>query len=460
MDKIENIYGHIENPFAIYNILLKFVYEKDKEKAKENTNKSLLTLFQILTKNNFSTQSTKITQEQTTITFSFNFEEDNILTPTETSTSLHINNFIYLLWKLVYKLNYRLRIQQKESYQNYCEYMFLISTYSNYHLGTHINSANNEIYVPFKQYTQNIEKKIIVDKKYLHKMKKENPSHILNDVEFLEFMKYSNEQGFTSKKNNHSFIIHYIEKYCDADYLLKREYLYNSFKEDLLEITKKQSKPFKTFLTYESLSPEIINSYDMISHIYQNHHKDISNLIQNFYSHIIEFNKRLQLLSKDIYNVKIHLENFKNIIDIYIENNGLTFTLTKKQDWINLYKETICNILSKTLFGDSENNSLFNCIIQSYKEIRLKTNEFKEENYFKKTKKSLIIKVLPHTWSEKLIKLNRYNEENLNECFDFSLSDISEDKGKVNVSLNITLKPIKLVGTVQDFIDYIRKSYN
>ena len=198
----------------------------------------------------------------------------------------------------------------------------------------------------------------------------------------------------------------------------------------------------------------------MIDFSYQNHHKDISNLIQNFYSHIIEFNKRLQLLSKDIYNVKIHLENFKNIIDIYIENNGLTFTLTKKQDWINLYKETICNILSKTLFGDSENNSLFNCIIQSYKEIRLKTNEFKEENYFKKTKKSLIIKVLPHTWSKKLIKLNRYNEENLNECFDFSLSDISEDKGKVNVSLNITLKPIKLVGTVQDFIDYIRKSYN
>ena len=24
--------------------------------------------------------------------------------------------------------------------------------------------------------------------------------------------------------------------------------------------------------------------------------------------------------------------------------------------------------------------------------------------------------MLPHTWSEKLIKLNRYNEENLNEC--------------------------------------------
>ena len=82
------------------------------------------------------------------------------------------------------------------------------------------------------------------------------------------------------------------------------------------------------------------------------------------------------------------------------------------------------------------------------------------QNYFKKTKKSLIIKVLPHTWSKKAIKLYRYNEENLNECFDFSLSDVSEDKGKVNVSLNITLRPIKLVGTVQDFIDYVRKSYN
>ena len=461
MDKIENIYGHIENPFTVYKISLKFVYEKDKEKAQENTNKSLLTLFQILTKNNFSTQlNPKITQEQISITFSFNFEEDNILTPIETSTSLHIEKFIYLLWKLVYKLNYRLRIPKKDGYQNYCEYMFLISTYSNYHLGTQINNAINEIYVPFKQRTQNIENKIIVDKKYLHKKQKEKFSHILNDVEFLEFMKYSDEQGLTSKNNHHSFIIHYIEKYCDVDYLLNRKYLYNSFEEDLLEITKKQSKPFKTFLTYESLSPKIINSYDIISHIYQNHHKDIPNLIQNFYSRLIEFNKRLQLLSKDIYNVEIHLENLKNIIDIYIENNGLTFTLSKKQDWINLYKETIFNILSKTLFGDSENNSLFNCVIQTYKEIRLKTNEFKEENYFKKTKKSLIIKVLPHTWSKKAIKLNRYNEENLNECFDFSLSDFSEDKGKVNVSLNITLRPIKLVGTVQDFIDYVRKSYN